>query len=122
MMVEKRKYFEVGGLEEQGLRVAFNDTDFCLKLRQKGYQNILNPRAILRHHESKSRGYEDTPEKIARFKAEADYMKNKWENELMNDDCYNKNLTLKSQDFALQSIEELCQRYNKVSTSNKENA
>lgn len=62
LMVKASLYDEVGGFEEE-LEVAFNDVDFCLKVREKGYLVVYNPYAVLYHYESKSRGYEDTPEK-----------------------------------------------------------
>ena len=107
LMVEKKKYLEVDGLDETNLKVAFNDTDFCLKLRARGYRNVLNPNAILRHHESKTRGFEDNPQKFKRFNDETNTMKNRWQENLRNDPCYNPNLTLVSQDFGLQSLEEI---------------
>ena len=61
MMVKRSVFEEVGGLTEE-LAVAFNDIDFCMKVRQKGYLVVYNPYAELYHYESKSRGLEDTPE------------------------------------------------------------
>jgi len=107
LMVEKKKYLEVDGLDETNLKVAFNDTDFCLKLRARGYRNVLNPYAILRHHESKTRGLEDNPQKLKRFNDETNMMKDRWQENLRNDPCYNPNLTLVSQDFSLESIDEI---------------
>ena len=52
LMIEKKKYLEVDGLDQTNLKVAFNDTDFCLKLRERNYHNVLNPYAIIRYHES----------------------------------------------------------------------
>jgi len=106
-MVEKKKYLEVDGLDETNLKVAFNDTDFCLKLRARGYRNVLNPYAILRHHESKTRGLEDNHQKLKRFNDETNMMKDRWQENLRNDPCYNPNLTLVSQDFSLESIDEI---------------
>lgn len=62
MMVKKSAFDAVGGLSEE-LAVAFNDIDFCMKLRKVGYLIVYNPYAELYHYESKSRGLEDTPEK-----------------------------------------------------------
>ena len=107
LMVEKKKYLEVDGLDETNLKIAFNDIDFCLKLRARSYRNILNPNAIIRHHESKTRGYEDDPKKIERFNSETNTMKNRWQEKLSNDSYYNPNLTLESADFCLQSINEM---------------
>lgn len=93
LMVSKEKFLEVGGLEEK-LTVAYNDVDFCLKLLQKGYLNVMNPDAYLFHFESKSRGYEDNPEKRARFKSEVGFMKDKWKDVLeAGDPYYNPNLS-----------------------------
>ena len=70
-MVIKRSIFdEVGGLNES-LKVAFNDIDFCLRVRAAGYRNIWTPFAELYHHESATRGHEDSPEKMARFQSES---------------------------------------------------
>ncbi len=94
-------YDEVGGLEET-LQVAFNDVDYCLKVRDKGYLVVYNPYALLHHYESKSRGYEDSSEKIERFGGEALYMDKKWNNIIRNGDpYYNVNLTLHKSDFSL---------------------
>ena len=101
LMVKASLYDEVGGFEEE-LEVAFNDVDFCLKVREKGYLVVYNPYAVLYHYESKSRGYEDTPEKRNRFEKEAFFTYNKWEKILADGDpCYNPNLTLSNSDFSL---------------------
>ena len=101
MMVDRKVYNEVGGLTEE-LEVAFNDVDFCLKVRKAGYLVVYNPYAELYHYESKSRGYEDTPEKISRFNKEISFIGKKWPEILENGDpYYNPNLTLRSQDFSL---------------------
>lgn len=99
LLVRKSVFDEVGGMEEE-LSVAFNDVDFCLKVREAGYRNLWTPFAELIHHESVSRGYEDNPEKQARFKKEVDYMVNKWGSILVNDPCYNPNLSLTHEDFS----------------------
>ncbi|WP_179292212.1 glycosyltransferase [Paenibacillus campinasensis] len=103
LMVRKKVFEEVGGLEEK-LQVAFNDIDFCLKIRQKGYYNIFLPQVKLYHYESKSRGHEDTPEKIKRFNNEIDIMMQKWGGQLENDPFYNINLTKKKEDFSFEFI------------------
>ena len=77
LMIKKSAYFKVGGLTE-GLAVAFNDVDFCLKIEQAGYANIFNPFCELYHYESKTRGYEDIPEKQIRFKKEVDLFCSIW--------------------------------------------
>lgn len=99
LIVRKSVFYEVGGLEED-LKVAFNDVDFCLKVREAGYLIVYNPMAELYHYESKSRGTEDTPEKKERFQREIDYIKNKWGDFLeMGDPYYNVNLALNRSDF-----------------------
>ena len=101
LVVRKSIYQQVGGLEEEGLTVAFNDVDFCLKVREAGYRNLWTPYAELYHHESKSRGEEDTPEKVARFNEETEFIKNKWGQKLRHDPYYNQNLTLNNEDFSI---------------------
>ena len=104
MMVKRSAFDAVGGLSEE-LAVAFNDIDFCMKLRQAGYLIVYNPYAELYHYESKSRGLEDTPEKVARFNKEIATFEKKWPDILRDGDpYYNPNLTLKSQDFSLKRI------------------
>ena len=104
MMVKKSAFDAVGGLSEE-LAVAFNDIDFCMKLRKAGYLIVYNPYAELYHYESKSRGLEDTPEKVARFNKEIATFEKKWPEILKNGDpYYNPYLTLKSQDFSLKRI------------------
>jgi len=101
LLVKKKLYEEVGGLDEVNLKVAFNDVDFCLKLLEKGYKNIWTPYVELYHHESISRGSEDNPEKEARFKLEVAYMKKKWLKYIVSDNYYNCNLTDKHENFEL---------------------
>jgi GT2 family glycosyltransferase len=72
--------------------VAFNDVDFCLKLLESGYRNVVLPYVRLKHHESKTRGPEDTPEKQKRFEREKGMMLEKWKEYLLNDPYYNPNL------------------------------
>lgn len=101
LIVRKSIYEQVGGLNEQDLQVAFNDVDFCLRILEAGYRNVWTPHAELYHHESATRGYENTPEKMARFRAEIEYMKRRWHHLLINDPAYNPNLTLDREDFSL---------------------
>ncbi len=104
MMVKKSVFQEVGGLSEE-LAVAFNDVDFCLKVREIGKLVVYNAYVQLYHYESKSRGLEDTPEKIKRFQHEIEIFNQKWPDILRDGDpYYNPNLTLESQDFSLRQI------------------
>ena len=100
LVIKKSIYQEVGGLEETYLKVAFNDVDFCLRVREAGYRNVWTPYAELYHHESASRGIEDTLEKQLRFNDETLYMYKRWGSSLMNDPAYNPNLTLDREDFS----------------------
>ena len=101
MAVEKQKFIDVGGFTEDELPIAFNDIDFCIKFMEKGYRNLWTPYAELYHHESITRGYEDSHEKKARFEEEVKYMLNTWPKYLKNDPAYNLNLSLESLNFSL---------------------
>ncbi len=101
LLVRKDIYNEVGGLNEEKLKIAFNDVDFCLKVDRAGYRNLWTPYAELYHHESISRGHEDTPEKKERFDSEIKYMMDTWKNKIENDPYYNPNLTLKKENFSI---------------------
>jgi glycosyltransferase involved in cell wall biosynthesis len=101
MVIQRQLYLDVGGLNQDQLTIAFNDIDFCLKLREKGLRNIWTPYAELYHHESRSRGYEDTRGKRDRFQKECSYMEKKWQHIIRYDPAYNPNLTLDSDDFAM---------------------
>jgi GT2 family glycosyltransferase len=93
LVVRKSLFQEVGGLNEIDLPVAFNDVDFCFKLRGRGYRNIWTPHAELYHHESASRGTDDAPEKSARFRRETEYMLAVGGSELEHDPFYNVNFS-----------------------------
>jgi GT2 family glycosyltransferase len=102
LMVKKRIYEEVIGLNEDNLKIAFNDVDFCLRIREKGYLNIYTPYSEAYHHESISRGKEDSSEKIRRFNFEVKYMKTRHQDILeKGDPYYHRNLTLNREDFSL---------------------
>jgi GT2 family glycosyltransferase len=102
MMLRKEVFEEVGGFDEENLAVAFNDVDLCLKIREKGYLIVYTPYAELYHHESLSRGYEDTPEKQERFQKEVAFMRRKWGRVIdEGDPYYNPNLTLEKEDFSI---------------------
>jgi glycosyltransferase involved in cell wall biosynthesis len=101
LLVRRETYLEVGGLDERRLAVAFNDVDFCMKLRAHGYRNVWTPNAVLYHHESVSRGLDDNPRKAARFAREADYIHYRWEAVIRHDPAYSPNLSLHSEHFEL---------------------
>ncbi len=101
MVVRREAYREAGGFDEEHLKVAFNDVDFCLRLRARGYRIIYTPYAEFYHYESASRGLEDTVRKNRRFEAEIKYMQDTWGEALAHDPAYNSNLSLASADFTL---------------------
>lgn len=101
LVVRREIYQEVGGLDEKHLSVAFNDVDFCLKVLEAGYRNLWTPYAELYHHESISRGAEDSPEKMQRFQSEVHHMRKKWQTLLDKDPYYNPNLTKVREDFSI---------------------
>ena len=104
MMVKKSVFEEVGGLEEE-LTVAYNDIDLCLKMGAAGYRIVYTPYAMATHYESKSRGYENTPEKQARLKKESDYMLEKWADIFeYGDPYYNPNFSKKRMDYTIDRV------------------
>lgn len=102
MLTRKSVFLEVGGLDEKNFAVAFNDIDYCLKLREHGYLIVYTPYAKMYHYESLSRGYEDTPEKKARFSRDIEHLRKRWGYLIDNGDpYYNPNLTLEKADFSI---------------------
>lgn len=93
LLIRKSIYEVVGGFDEK-LAVAFNDVDFCLRVREAGYRNVWTPYAELYHHESATRGSDMNPEHYARFSAEVEKMQNQWHTHLDRDPAYNPNLSL----------------------------
>lgn len=101
MMVSRNVWNQVHGLDES-YEVAFNDVDLCMRIREAGYLIVWTPYAGLYHYESKSRGYEDTPEKKRRFEGEVRRFQARWNKELAaGDPYYNPNLTLDREDFSI---------------------
>ena len=97
----KEAFEKVNGFDTD-LAVAFNDIDFCLKIREAGYLIVYNPYAELYHYESKSRGMEDNEKKVKRFMGEIKRFHEKWFDILYNGDpYYNPNLTLLENNFNL---------------------
>lgn len=93
LLIRRSIYEEVGGLDER-LAVAFNDVDFCLRVREAGYRNLWTPFAELVHHESATRGRDESPERYARFVSEVAFMEGRWGDLLQRDPAYNPNLAL----------------------------
>ena len=105
-MMMKREAFEAAGGFEEKLAVAFNDVDLCLKIGRAGYLVVYDPYVELYHYESKTRGSEDTKEKVRRFQGEIEYMRSHWTEMLKRGDpCYNKNLSLSKWNYSLKARE-----------------
>lgn len=104
-MMSKKSVFEKAGGFTEELAIAFNDIDYCMKVRAQDKLVVYAPYAVLHHYESKSRGLEDTPEKIARFNREIAAFARRWQDILKNGDpYYNPNLTLRKSNFALRDL------------------
>ena len=97
----RREVFERAGGFDEALGIAFNDVDLCLKIRALGLYNVYLPHVVLEHAESRSRGYEDTAAKQARYAREAGIMQERWHCESRNDPHYSPHLTLEAEDFSL---------------------
>lgn len=108
IMTKKSIYDEVNYMDEK-FKVAFNDVDFCLKIRETGKLVVYNPYVQFIHYESKSRGFEDTPEKQARFRSEVDRFQKKWKSILQKGDpYYNINLRLDNDQCAIKEEKVKC--------------
>ena len=104
LLIRKEIYDEVHGLDES-YAVAFNDVDFCVRVREAGYTNVFTPFAQLYHYESKSRGMEDNPEKQKRFQGEVIRFQARWGDLLAKGDpCTNPNFDIQREDFSLKIL------------------
>ena len=104
LLIRKEIYDEVHGLDES-YAVAFNDVDFCVRVRETGYTNVFTPFAQLYHYESKSRGMEDNPEKQKRFQGEVLRFQARWGDLLAKGDpCTNPNFDIQREDFSLKIL------------------
>jgi GT2 family glycosyltransferase len=101
LLVEKRKFLAVGGLDEVSLAIAFNDVDFCLKLERNGWRNVYVPHAVLTHHESKSRGKDYSPRQIDRYRRELKVFQDRWGAKTYSDPLFNPNLDPSSETFVV---------------------
>ena len=106
LLVKKADYEAVNGLNEHDLAVAFNDVDFCLKVKELGKRNLYCAETELYHYESVSRGLDIEPEKHQRFQKELRYLKKKWSKVIAHDPAYSPNLTLKRENFSPKLKEE----------------
>lgn len=106
MLMKKDVFEKIGGFDEN-LAIAFNDVDLCMRIRENGYLIVYTPYARLFHHESLSRGHEDTPAKQQRFRQETEYVRKRWGSVIdSGDPYYNPNLTLEREDFSIQGVGE----------------
>jgi O-antigen biosynthesis protein len=101
LVVRREHYLAVGGLDAESFAVAFNDIDFCLRLRAHGLRNLYTPHAVLLHHESVSRGKDNDKAKRPRFEAERERFVQRWGALLNHDPAYNPNLSLQAESFGL---------------------
>ena len=103
MMIKRSVFEQIHGFEEK-LTVAFNDVDLCLRVCQAGYLVVYNPHVEMYHYESKSRGAEDSKEKVRRFQNEIEFMRTRWIDLLKKGDpYYNENLTLSKWNYSLRA-------------------
>ncbi len=100
LMTRREVFEQVGGFDE-ALSVAFNDVDLCLRIVQAGYRIVMLPHVRLYHHESKSRGAEDSPEKRRRFNQERRLMQRRWHCSTTPDPFYSPHLTLTREDYSI---------------------
>jgi len=97
MATRAEVFQQVGGFDEEKLPVAFNDTDLCLKIRQKGYRVLYTPHAVLYHHEALSK----TDKNLMPHPDEIQAMRIKWKEVIQGDPFYNPNLTRSEEDYSL---------------------
>ncbi|HEV7322528.1 MAG TPA: glycosyltransferase [Ensifer sp.] len=103
LLTRKGLWHRLGGMDERELTVAFNDVDYCLKVREAGLRIVWTPEAAMLHRESVSRGADDTPEKLQRFAREERAMHQRWSDILKADPYYNPNLSLIAEEFVLEA-------------------
>jgi GT2 family glycosyltransferase len=94
LVTRRSDYLEVGGMDAVHFPVNFNDVDYCLRLREKGKRIVLTPHARLYHHESASRGRDETADRAGRFSRELACLRSRWGNTLLEDAYYNPILSL----------------------------
>ncbi|MEE2001486.1 glycosyltransferase family 2 protein [Alkalimonas sp. MEB108] len=113
LLTRRSLYLELGGLNETELTVAFNDVDYCLKVREAGWRVLYTPLALLYHYESVSRGKDDNPVKQRRAAQEAAYMRVRWPLQMQGDPFYNPNLNGTAADFRLSAAPRVCKPWQR---------
>jgi len=101
MVTWRTLYLRLGGLDEKHLPVAFNDVDYCLRVRQAGFKVVWTPHAELYHHESISRGKDKSAKRMRVAEREVAYMRRRWRKEMQSDPFYNPNFSYMRPDFVL---------------------
>jgi GT2 family glycosyltransferase len=101
LFIRKELFFQVDGLDDKELTVAYNDLDLCLKVMAAGYRNLCTPFAELIHHESISRGGDYVPAKARRFFRESNVVRRRWGSALFFDPYYSPHLTHDREDFSV---------------------
>ena len=101
LVVERRKFDAVGGLDEQHLAIAFNDVDLCLKLQQAGWHNVYVPQAVMIHHESKSRGRDVAPRHVERYRRELAILQQRWATRDYADPLHHPHLDRNNEEFTI---------------------
>lgn len=119
LLTRKTIFYEVGGLDARFLRVAFNDVDYCLKLRKAGYKVVWTPHAELYHHESVSRGRDCGWQKTLRAEFEVFTMRRRWRKEMQDDPFYNPNLSYVRPDFSMSHVRRVRRPWEAGSTKEK---
>jgi GT2 family glycosyltransferase len=104
MVTRKDLYLRLGGLDEKHLPVAFNDVDYCLRVREAGYQVVWTPHAELYHHESVSRRKDKSWLRMLGAKREAWFVRHRWREAMRNDPFYNPNFSYARPDFRLSVV------------------
>lgn len=102
LMIAKAKFESVGGFDER-LKVALNDVDLCIAVREAGYNNLYTPFVEITHFESLSRGLDVAPKQRARAATEVTYMLAKWGQLFNKDPLVNPNLTLSTESIRISS-------------------
>ena len=97
LLVDRARFWEVGGFDEENLPIAFQDVDFCLKLHEAGYRNVYTPHAELYHHEASSK----SDAQFTPSDPEVAYMRSRWGKYIDDDPYYNPHLTREAEDFSL---------------------
>ncbi|WDZ81336.1 glycosyltransferase family 2 protein (plasmid) [Ensifer adhaerens] len=103
LLTRKDLWHRLRGMDERKLTVAFNDVDYCLKLRDAGFRIVWTPAAAMLHRESVSRGADDTPQKFQRLACEERTMDERWGDILKADLYHNPNLSLVAEEFVLEA-------------------